>query len=237
MEKQRVDIREEATQREVRSYVLRAGRLNSTYQRALELYSADHALEFSHTVLDFEQLFGNNQPVTIEIGFGMGEATIELAQRYRERNYLGIEVFLNGFAKVLHAIATQKLSNLKIIRFDAVAVLTEMIADESVSAFHIFFPDPWPKKRHHKRRLIQRPLVELLTQKLTAGGYIYCVSDWEEYAKEMVEVFAASKQLINPHNGYAPKAPWRPTTSFERKGIAQNHQIREIIVYKKDRPE
>lgn len=236
MEKQRVEIRAEETQREVRSYVLRAGRLRTTYQKALQLYSAQHAVEFARQRLDFVQLFGNEQPTTIEIGFGMGEATVKLAQRYPERNFLGIEVFINGYAKVLHAIGTLALENLKVIRFDAVAVLTEMIADESVAAFHIFFPDPWPKKRHHKRRLIQVPIVELLSQKLKPGGYIYCVTDWQEYAEQMLEVFGSVSHLENPHHGYAPKTSWRPTTSFERKGVAQKHQIREIMVYKKDRP-
>jgi tRNA (guanine-N7-)-methyltransferase len=142
-------------------------------------------------------------------------------------------VFLNGFTKLLSAAGLQDIQNLRLMRFDAVEVLETMIADNSIAGFHIFFPDPWPKKKHHKRRLIQLPFAQLLAKKLAPNGYIYCVTDWEEYAYQMLEVFDEVKDLVNPHNGFSPPRSWRPTTGFEEKGIRKNHRISEVWVEKK----
>lgn len=224
---------EVSTKRDVKSFVLRQGRLKKSQEEALTLYSEAYVLTFREAKIDFEELFGNSNPVVVEIGFGMGSATYQIAQEKRDVNFLAIEVFLTGFAKLLNWVGQSELKNIKLIRFDAVEVLTTMLEDNSVAGFHIFFPDPWPKKRHHKRRLIQAPFVELLTQKLKNGGYIYAVTDWQEYGEQILEVLGERSQLVNPSKGFAIRKNWRPVTSFERKGVAQGHQICEVWVEKR----
>jgi len=233
IESERVESREIGTKRDVKSFVLRKGKIRKNLTEALHRYSDQYAISFKEEKLDFENLFNNSNPVVIEIGFGMGSATLEIAQERGELNFLGIEVFLMGFAKLLNWIGSKELKNIKLIRFDAVEVLEQMIEDNSVAGFHIFFPDPWPKKRHHKRRLIQPPFVELLTRKLKERGYIYTVTDWQEYGEQILEVLGENPNLSNPYNGFAQKQDWRPVTSFERKGVAQGHQIYEVWVEKR----
>ncbi len=232
IELERVESREIGTKRDVKSFVLRKGKLKKNLSEALERYSDHYVVPFKEEKLDFESLFGNSNPVVIEIGFGLGSATLQIAQERSELNVLGIEVFLMGFAKLLNWVGAKGLNNIKLIRLDAVEVLEKMIEDNSVSGFHIFFPDPWPKKRHHKRRLIQPRFVELLTRKLKEGGYIYAVTDWQEYGEQILEVLGGNLNLNNPYNGFAQKQDWRPVTSFERKGVAQGHQIYEVWVEK-----
>jgi tRNA (guanine-N7-)-methyltransferase len=199
----------------------------------LDLYGDSHVIPFDpERVRDFGEVFGNDHPVIIEVGFGMGHTTERIATQMPFSNFLGIEVFLNGFTKLLSRAGKNDITNLRLMRFDAVEVLEHMIADRSVSGFHIFFPDPWPKKKHHKRRLIQLPFARLLARKLAPGGYIYCVTDWEEYALQMLEVFEAVEELDNPHGGFAPPRSWRPTTGFEEKGLRKRHVINEIWVEK-----
>ncbi|MGI6432470.1 MAG: tRNA (guanosine(46)-N7)-methyltransferase TrmB [Sphaerochaetaceae bacterium] len=220
--------------RGVKSYVLRAGKMTPYQKRALELYATKHAITFdAQKHLDLHSLFGNTHKTVIEIGFGMGESTAAIALQFPQLNFIGIEVFINGYAKLLHRIEKLQLTNVKVIRFDAVEFLQSMIKDESIDGFHIFFPDPWPKKKHHKRRLIQLPFAQLLTDKLVPGGSIYCVTDWAEYAFQMLDVFGSVNKLHNPHDGFAPPLSWRPTTGFERKGRAKEHEIFEIRVEKK----
>lgn len=227
-----VERRNENSWREVKSYVLRGQRLKPSQIEALDKHFYDYALVHSMEKLDFKKVFGNGNPVVIEIGFGMGESTARIAHENPNINYLGIEVFLYGFSKLLSVIANEGLSNVRIMRFDAVQVLEDMIEDESVSGFHIFFPDPWPKKRHHKKRLVQLPFTTLLASKLKKGGYIYCVTDWEDYAKQMLSVLESTLGMSNPYDGYAPARPWRPETSFERKGLEKSYTINEVWVEK-----
>lgn len=227
-----VETRELGTHRPIKSFVLRSGSLKPFQIEALRLYHKSHVLEFQPKVVDFKALFGNDKPLIIEIGFGMGSSTHRIAKERDEYNYLGLEVFLSGFAKLLSLVGKDDMENIRLMRFDAVDVLTSMIADSSVAGFHIFFPDPWQKKKHQKRRLIQEPLARLLANKLKQGGYIYCVTDWEEYAFQMVDVFAKVPSLVNPYGGFAPPRPWRPTTSFEQKGLAQEFPINEVWVEK-----
>ncbi len=229
----KVEIREEGTRRKVKSFVLRTGGLKAFQKEALRLYYQSHVIEFRKEILDFTKVFGNDKPVIIEIGFGMGTSSHRIAKDRSEYNYLGLEVFLSGFTKLLSLIGKDGLANIRIMRFDAVEVLTHMIGDSSVAGFHIFFPDPWPKKKHQKRRLIQEPLAKLMAQKVQKGGYIYCVTDWEEYAHQMLEVFAKVPSLKNPFGGFAPPKEWRPTTSFEQKGLKQEFPINEVWVEKK----
>lgn len=218
----------ELNHRHIRSFVLRSGRISKTQEYALEHYMPLYAAELSDGYLDFPGLFKKDQPVVVEIGFGMGRATLELAERFPETNYLGIEVYKPGVGRVLSEIHTKGLGNLRIMRADATEVVQRMLKEGSIHGFHIFFPDPWPKKKHHKRRLFQRDFVDLLARKLEPGGYIYAVTDWEEYAEQMLEVVEAQDLLHNPFGGFAPPQPWRPATSFEHKGREKSHCISEI---------
>ncbi|MFA6646105.1 MAG: tRNA (guanosine(46)-N7)-methyltransferase TrmB [Sphaerochaetaceae bacterium] len=228
----RVESKAEDGRRSVKSFVLRRSRLAPYQKEALELYSDKYVIPFGPEVLDFEQVFGNTNPVIIEIGFGMGHSTQRIASQMPLTNFLAIEVFINGFTKLLSNVGRNEIQNIRLIRFDAVEVLQTMISQSSVVGFHIFFPDPWPKKKHHKRRLIQKEFAQLLAEKLVAGGYIYCVTDWQEYADQMLEVFATIPTLYNPHNGFSPPHSWRPTTNFEEKGLHKRHIINEIWVEK-----
>lgn len=223
-----VEKRQDPKLRSIKSFVLRGQRLKDNQLRVLEEHFYDYAITYSNQKLSYEQIFKNNNPVVIEIGFGMGASTARIAQANPNINYIGIEVFLYGFSKLMCEMENRNLNNLKLIRFDAVQVLQDMIADNSVSGFHIFFPDPWPKKRHLKRRLIQEPFAQLLTQKLKQQGYIYCVTDWQEYADQMLDVFNNISQLRNPYQGFATAREWRPETSFERKGLEKDYKINEV---------
>lgn len=232
---QKVEVSAPDRKRAVKSFVLRGGRLHKFQVEALQKYTQDYAVPYVGNPLDWEVLYGNKNPVVVEIGFGMGDSTLRIACENPETNYFGIEVFLSGFSKLLHEIGSRQLSNVRLMRFDAVDVLRDMIPDSSVQGFHIFFPDPWQKKKHMKRRLIQEDFARLLTSKLKDGGYIYCVTDWEEYAYQMLEVFASIGELENPHGGFAPGKSWRPLTKFEQKGLDKEHPINEVWVEKRNR--
>ena len=230
----RVERRQENGWREIKSFVLRGQKLKDFQIKALKEHFYDYAVVYEEgKKLDFASVFGNTNPVVIEIGFGMGESTLRIAKEHPDVNYLGIEVFLYGFSKLLANASKEGLKNLKVMRFDAVQVLQDMVADGSVSGFHVFFPDPWPKKRHHKKRLIQKPFAELLASKLKKGGYIYCVTDWEDYAKQMLDVLGSVEGLCNPYGGFAPPVSWRPETGFERKGLEKDYAINEVWVEKR----
>jgi tRNA (guanine-N7-)-methyltransferase len=229
----RVEKKEDDGKRSIKSFVLRTGALSVYQKEALDRYTAQYAVSYKDNLLDPSTIFPRNNPLIIEIGFGMGDVTKRIADEQRDKNFLAIEVFLSGFTKLLDHAGTHHVENLRLIRFDAVSVLNDMIADNSVQGFHIFFPDPWPKKKHHKRRLIQHEFATLLAQKLTPGGYIYCVTDWSEYAHQMVEVFDNVEELINHNRGFCEPVSWRPTTSFEKKGLQKEHEIFEVWVEKK----
>lgn len=219
--------------RRIKSYVLRAGRMSDAQKRSYENLKDDFCIPFSETMLKPETLFGNKHPLTIEIGFGMGIATAMIAEANPEKNYLGLEVHRPGIGRLLWEIEQRKIHNIRIIEHDAVEVLEKMIAADSVEAFHIFFPDPWPKKRHHKRRLVKRPFTDLLAQKLIPGGYIYFVTDWADYGDWALEELTATAGMCNEYEGFAPRQEWRPETKFESKGIAKQHEVRELLFRKK----
>ena len=229
----RVERRQENGWREIKSFVLRGQKLKDFQIQALKDHFYDYAIVYhENKPMDFEAIFGNRNPVVIEIGFGMGESTLKIARDNPDINYVGIEVFLYGFSKLLANVAKEGLRNIRLMRFDAVQVLQDMVPENSVDGFHIFFPDPWPKKRHHKKRLIQVPFATLLASRLKKGGYIYCVTDWEDYAKQMLQVMDSVEGLVNPYGGYAPERPWRPETGFERKGLEKDYTINEVWVEK-----
>jgi len=179
-----------------------------------------------------EDLFNNNNPLVIEIGFGMGRATIEIAEQNPGINYLGIEVHRPGIGRLLMEIEKRGLANIRIVEGDAVDILESKISDSSVSGFHVFFPDPWPKKRHHKRRLMTRPFTDLLAAKLKPNGYIYMVSDWEDYGNHAMQELSATPGLANKYSNFAEAQSWRPQTEFEKKGLDKQHRIKELFFIK-----
>lgn len=218
--------------REVKTYVLRIGRMTSAQEKAYNDLSPSWCIPFENKKINFVDIFGNTNPIVIEIGFGMGDATAKLAKANPNINYIGIEVHRPGVGKLLSEIKRLDLKNLYIIEHDALEVLEYMVGDNSINGFHIFFPDPWPKKRHHKRRLVQRPRTDLIAQKLAAGGYIYFVTDWLEYAESALEELNNTPMLKNKYEGFAEPQPWREQTKFERKGLSQDRPITELYFEK-----
>ena len=219
---------EQSTEYRIRSYVLRAGRMSDAQRRSYETLFPRYGIPFDTAALDYAIVFGKQNPLIIEIGFGMGIATAMIAEANPGVNYLGIEVHRPGIGKLLWEIERRNLSNVRIIEHDAVETLECMIPAASVAGFHIFFPDPWPKKRHHKRRLITRPFTDLLASRLLPGGYLYMVTDWAEYGDWALAELSATDGLINAYDGFAPPQSWRPETRFERKGIDKQHKVWEL---------
>ncbi len=218
-----------AARRPVRSYVLRAGRMGSGQTRALAELGPRFMQPFAAALFDAERAFGRRAPLIVEIGFGMGQATAAIAAARPGDNFLAIEVHEPGVGALLQRIDEQRLTNLRIVRHDAVAVLESMIAPGSLAGVHVYFPDPWPKKRHWKRRLIQPPFVALLASRLAPGGLLHCATDWQPYAEQMLEVLAAEPLLANTADGYAPRPAYRPETKFERRGLALGHGVWDLL--------
>ena len=215
--------------RPVRSYVLRAGRMGTGQQRALVELAPRYVLPFQVTPLDVAAVFGRSAPCIVEIGFGMGVATAAIAAARPEVDFIGIEVHEPGVGALLRLIDEQQLRNLRIVRHDAVQVLQEMIAPQSLAGVHVFFPDPWHKKRHHKRRLIQREFVAQLVTRLQLGSVLHCATDWQPYAEQMLEVLSAEPALRNSAAGYAPRPDYRPLTKFEARGIGLGHGVWDLV--------
>lgn len=218
-----------APQRRIRSYVLRQGRMSEAQKRAYEAGMQQWGLSFSPSPLNFAKTFGRDAPVIFEIGFGMGHTTADIAAAHPQNNYLGIEVHTPGVGSLLKDIQEHGISNIRIIQHDAVEVLSHMVPDHSLAGIHIYFPDPWPKKRHHKRRLIQPLLVALLTKKLAPGGYLHCATDWEDYAVQMLEVLSSEPGLKNTSEMFASRPQWRPVTKFEQRGIKLGHGVWDVL--------
>jgi tRNA (guanine-N7-)-methyltransferase len=216
----------------IKSYVLRAGRISAAQRRSWETLAPAYCLPYADQMLDVSRVFGNGHPLVVEIGFGMGIATALIAGKNPETNYLGLEVHRPGVGRLLWEINKRGLENIRIIEHDAVEVLESMIPPASVDGFHVFFPDPWPKKRHHKRRLVTRPFTDTLAEKLRPGGYIYMVTDWENYGDWALAELSATPGLTNPYGGFAPPQDWRPKTKFEEKGLAKDHRVRELWLVK-----
>jgi tRNA (guanine-N7-)-methyltransferase len=215
--------------RPVRSYVLRTGRMGSGQTRALAALGPRFVLPFVDGPLDAGRAFGRLAPLIVEIGFGMGQATAAIAAARPGDDFLGIEVHEPGVGALLQRIDEQRLTNLRIVQHDAVAVLESMIVPGSLAGLHVYFPDPWPKKRHWKRRLIQPPIVRLLASRLAPGGLLHCATDWQPYAEQMLEVLSAEPLLTNTADGYAPRPAWRPETKFERRGLALGHGVWDLL--------
>ena len=216
----------------LKSYVIRKGHFTTAQQKAYDLLAENFVIPFSQEKIDFHKIFGNTAEVTMEIGFGMGIATAGIAETNPDKNYLGIEVHRPGIGRLLWEIEKRSLSNIRIIEYDAVHVTEKMIPAASLHAVHLFFPDPWPKARHRKRRLVQRPFTGLLAECLKPGGYLYMVTDWEDYAAHALEELSAVPALRNAYDGFASPQNWRPVTKFEQKGLAKEHNIKELYFTK-----
>ncbi|MFT3848653.1 MAG: tRNA (guanosine(46)-N7)-methyltransferase TrmB [Propionivibrio sp.] len=220
----------------IRSFVLRQGRVSNAQLRYYEDMMAKIGVPYAAAPLNLDALFGRASsvaPKILEIGFGMGETSAAIAAANPQNDYLGIEVHTPGVGSLCKLVAETGLTNQRIVQHDAVEVLRDMIRPESLSGVHIFFPDPWPKARHHKRRLIQPPLIALLASRLKPGGYIHCATDWENYAEQMLEVLAAEPTLQNTAESFAPRPDYRPLTKFEQRGIRLGHGVWDVIFRKK----
>ncbi|MFZ5582297.1 MAG: tRNA (guanosine(46)-N7)-methyltransferase TrmB [Pseudomonadota bacterium] len=224
-------------QRHIRSFVLRQGRVSSAQLRYLDDMMPKIGIEHRPQLLDFAATFGREAPTVFEIGFGMGETSAKIAAVRPDTNFIEVEVHTPGVGSLCKLVAEGKLGNIRIIQHDAVEVLRDMIPENSLAGAHIYFPDPWPKKRHHKRRLVQPPLIALLASRLAPGGYLHCATDWEEYAVQMLEVLSAEPLLENTvdnrHGGFAPRPDYRPLTKFEQRGIRLGHGVWDVIFRKK----
>lgn len=218
-----------SARRAVRSFVVRGGRIGSGQQRALAELGPRYVVPYVGTPVDFAALFGRRAPLVVEIGFGMGDATARIAQARPDIDFVGIEVHTPGIGALLKRIGELDLANVRIVQHDAVDVLRHMVAPASLEGVHVFFPDPWHKKRHHKRRLIQPEFVSLLASRLAPDGIVHCATDWQPYAEQMLAVLSAEPLLVNTAASYAPRPDYRPPTKFEQRGLRLGHGVWDLV--------
>lgn len=216
----------------IRSYVLRQGRFSPGQQRAYAELMPRYGIAFAAHPLDFRATFGRAAPVVLEVGFGMGETTARIAAENPGVDYLGVEVHTPGVASLLKQVDAGALANVRIVQHDAVEVLRDMVPPSSLAAIHVFFPDPWPKKRHHKRRLLQPGFTALAASRLADGGLFHVATDWQQYAEEVLEVLSHTPGLRNTAQGFAPRPATRPETKFERRGVKLGHGVWDILFRK-----
>ncbi|MFZ2854445.1 MAG: tRNA (guanosine(46)-N7)-methyltransferase TrmB [Rhodocyclaceae bacterium] len=217
----------------IRSFVLRQGRVSNAQQRYHDEMMEKIGVPYVAAPHDLDTVFGRSAPKILEIGFGMGETSAAIAAANPQNDYLGIEVHTPGVGSLCKLVAEGGLTNQRIVQHDAVEVLRDMILPGTLSGAHIFFADPWPKARHHKRRLIQPALVALLASRLRTGGYIHCATDWENYAEQMLEVLSAEPLLENTVTDYAPRPEYRPLTKFEQRGLRLGHGVWDLVFRRK----
>jgi len=215
--------------RTVRSFVLRAGRMGPGQARALAELGPRYVLPYAPRPLDVAAAFGRVAPLVVEIGFGMGDATAAIAASMPDTDFLGIEVHEPGVGALLKRIGERGLGNVRIVRHDAVEVLEHMLAPASLAGLLLFFPDPWHKARHAKRRLVQAPFVRLAATRLAPGGRLHAATDWQPYAEQMLEVLRAEPLLANTADGYAERPAYRPLTKFEQRGLGLGHEVRDLV--------
>ncbi|GAB2583376.1 tRNA (guanosine(46)-N7)-methyltransferase TrmB [Nitrincola alkalisediminis] len=217
--------------RSIRSFVVRAGRMTEGQERGLKDNWPAYGLELADGMLNFEQVYGREAPVVLEIGFGMGDSLLEMARQMPEKNFLGIEVHPPGVGRLLGRLNEEKITNVRVYCDDAIEVLAQCIPDQSLSALQLFFPDPWPKKRHHKRRIVQSEFVQSLRSKLVLGGHFHMATDWQPYAEHMMEVMSQAEGYENAagEGGYSPQPDWRPVTKFQRRGERLGHGVWDLI--------
>ena len=215
--------------RSIRSFVVRAGRMGTGQTKALAELGPRYVLPYDARPLDRRAAFGRDAPLVLEIGFGMGDATAAIAEALPGTDFLGVEVHPPGVGALLKRIGETGLANVRIVQHDAAEVLQHMIEPGTLAGVHVFFPDPWHKKRHHKRRLIQPPFAHELAIRLAPGGYVHCATDWQPYAEQMLDVLSAEPLLRNTAAGYAPKPDYRPLTKFENRGLKLGHGVWDLV--------
>ena len=213
----------------VRSYSIRGSRITDAQREAKMALQAVHGIEFKQEIIDLNQIFPNSDSVIMEIGFGMGEATAIIAKNHPNNGYIAVDVHPPGIGKLLARIVENDLTNLKVIEEDVHVVLQHMIADESLDGIHLYFPDPWPKKKHNKRRIVNEGFLKLIHPKIKQGGFIHIATDWVPYAESIQEVFAASTLFTG---GVIDKPEWRPVTRFEGQGIDKDHAVNDMLYTK-----
>jgi len=220
--------------RTVKSFVLRAGRMTEGQQKAMAEQWPRMGLELQQGMLDLKQVFGREAPVVLEIGFGMGDSLVEMAKDQPEKNYIGIEVHRPGVGRLLSNADKEGLSNIRVFCDDAVEVLAQCIPDASLDCIQLFFPDPWHKKRHHKRRIVQPEFAQTLRRKLKIGGVFHMATDWENYAEHMMEVMSVAEGYRNAAGDgeYSPQPPWRPVTKFQKRGERLGHGVWDLMFEK-----
>jgi len=215
--------------RTIRSYVLRAGRMGSGQVRALAELGPRFVRPFQASPVDTAAWFGRRAPVVIEIGFGMGQATAQIAAAQSDTDFIGVEVHAPGVGALLQVIDEASLGNLRLVQHDAMEVLEQMIAPASLAGAHVFFPDPWHKKKHHKRRLVQPAFAALVASRLAPGGRLHCATDWQPYAEQMLAVLSGEPSLANACAAYAPRPAYRPMTKFEERGLKLGHGVWDLV--------
>jgi len=215
--------------RPVRTYVLRQGRITAAQRRAFETLYARYGIPYAAELIDARRVFGRDAPLILEIGSGMGETTAQIAGARPEADFIAVEVHAPGVGSLLNRIEAEAISNLRVIRHDAIEVLEHMIPDGALAGLYVFFPDPWPKKRHHKRRLVQAEFAALAARKLTPGGILHAATDWQEYAEQMLAVLSSEPLLENTVPGFAPRPAYRPPTKFELRGLRLGHRSWDLV--------
>ncbi|HSC94810.1 MAG TPA: tRNA (guanosine(46)-N7)-methyltransferase TrmB [Burkholderiales bacterium] len=223
-----------APRQTIRSFVLRQGRLTGAQRRACETLLPRFGIPYARAPLDLDRVFGRAAPRILEIGTGMGETSASIAAAHPENDYIGVEVHAPGVGSLLNRIVGLGLANVRVIQHDAVEVLRDMIPPAALDGVHVFFPDPWPKKRHHKRRLIQPAFVTLLASRMKPGAYLHAATDWEDYAQQILEVLSAEPLLANTCGGFAPRPVWRPQTKFETRGLRLGHRVWDLLFRRKE---
>lgn len=213
----------------IRSFVLRQGRMSDAQKRYLDELLPRYAIPYREAFIDHPAVFGRSAPVVLEIGCGMGDTTVKIAAARPDTDFIGIEVHGPGVGNLCRLIDEQGLGNLRVMQHDATEVVRDMIAPGSLAGVHVYFPDPWPKKRHHKRRILQPAFVRQLAERLAPGGYLHCATDWEEYAQFMLETLRAEPLLQNTAADYAPKPDFRPLTKFEARGLRLGHGVWDLV--------
>ena len=217
--------------RHIKSFVLRQGKITSGQLNAINILLPTYGIKYQTTQIDLDAAFNSKKDKILEIGFGMGAATWQIAKQNPDNDYLGIEVHAPGVGTLLMSMVEHNVNNIRIIQHDAIEVLKDMIHDDSITGFHIYFPDPWHKKKHHKRRIIQHEFINLLYSKLKLGGYIHLATDWEHYALYMLQVLNQNPRLQNqsPDNTFVDRPECRPLTKFEQRGINLGHNVWDLI--------
>jgi tRNA (guanine-N7-)-methyltransferase len=227
------DTPEAPFMRTIKTYVLRAGRMGSGQVRAFEQFGPRFLVPYQAERLDVPATFGRSAPLILEIGFGMGDATAKIAQVRPADNFLCCEVHEPGVGALLKRCGEEQIGNIRIVQHDAVEVMDHMLGEASLDGVHIFFPDPWHKSRHHKRRLIQSPFVQRLAQHIKPGGYLHLATDWQPYAEQMMQVLSAELLLANTgdaaQGGFAAKPDYRPLTKFENRGLKLGHGVWDLV--------